>query len=190
MGPVLSHAEAGVPNAETGLPRERCNFQKEPGADGSGGGRDGPAERRRSRPVLTRHLFGILTKALLRFLAGPELPLRCQHYCFPGISCFFKVFLPKCDVLQAPQPISLLLHQTDETIHLPAPRSLAPPYPSLPSSPQDLAETQESRRQKTDPTVSTRGGDMEGLRYSQCPVKTTGCRQILPRGINLFKAAP
>lgn len=41
---------------------------------------------------------------------------------------FFKVFLPRCDVLQAPRPISLLPCQTDETIHLPAPS--LPPHPA------------------------------------------------------------
>lgn len=42
---------------------------------------------------------------------------------------FFKAFLPRCDVLQAPKPISLLPCQTDETIHLAAPSS--PPHPAL-----------------------------------------------------------
>lgn len=53
------------------------------------------------------------------------------------------------------------------------PQTVLPTPPSLPSSPQGLAETQESRRQRAGPSVSTRVGDTEGLWYSPCPVKTT-----------------
>lgn len=147
MGPVLSHAEARVPNADVGLLRERCNFQKEQGADGSAYGRNRPADRRGSRPVLTRHLFGILTKAFGR----PRTPSPLSALLLSRNLLFFKVFLPKCDVLQAPQPISLLLHRTDETIYLPAPHSLAPPCPHSSTHPRTwLRPRSPGGRRRTD----------------------------------------
>lgn len=185
MSPVLSHAEARVPNADVGLLRERRNFQKEQGADGSAYGRNRPADRRGSRPVLTRHLFGILTKAFGR----PRTPSPLSALLLSRNLLFFKVFLPKCDVLQAPQPISLLLHRTDETIHLPAPHSLAPPCPHSPTHPRTwLRPRSPGGRRRTDCLNQRRR--LGGAAAFPPPVQTTACRPILPRGRNIFEAAP
>lgn len=75
---------------------------------------------------------------------------------------FFKVFLPRCDVLQAPQPISLLLCQTDETIRLLAPGSLAPPSPHSPTHPRIWLRPRSPRGRKqaslSPPELATQRG--------------------------------
>lgn len=136
-------------------------------------------------PVLTRHLFGILTKAFGR----PRTPSPLSALLLSRNLLFFKVFLPKCDVLQAPQPISLLLHRTDETIHLPAPHSLAPPCPHSPTHPRTwLRPRSPGGRRRTDCLNQRRR--LGGAAAFPPPVQTTACRPILPRGRNIFEAAP
>lgn len=97
---------------------------------------------------------------------------------------FFKVFLPRCDVLQAPRPISLLLCQTDETIHLPAPpHPHSPTHPRLWLRPRSLRGRRQARLSQ--PELAT----WRGCGVLNAQQRRTRWR-TLPRGINIFTAAP
>lgn len=118
----------------------------------------------RHQPVLSRPPTPLLhwNEALLCSLAGPK-HCSLSALLLSRNLLFFKLFLPRCDILQAPGPTSLPLHRTDETIHLPAPSRLPDTPPSLQPT-QVLAKNQKFWMWKAGLFVSTRAGDTEGLR--------------------------
>lgn len=103
---------------------------------GSGGRRPGPHRPAEAgAPALPLGLRGLQTKALHGPPAGPRLALRCQHYRFPGISCFSKYLCQDVMFCKSRSP-------SPPPVRPPAPS--CPPHPACSPAHPGLAEPQES----------------------------------------------
>lgn len=185
MSPAPWEAGASVPNADEGMLHEWYSLQRERGCPRCP--RPERAFGQQERRLLAdsgprRHR----NQSCARFLAGPAFALRCQHYCFPGISCFSKYFCQDAMFCKPRSPSPFPRH-TDGAIHLAAP-SGAPAPQLAPWAGWDPG----AQEAETGPSVSARAGDAEGLRSSHCPVRTAASWQPPPgRGhLQISQAAP
>lgn len=123
---------------------------------------DRPQARDTSLFSLSPYTSAALEKTLLCSLAGPKHSVRCQHYCFPGISCFSNYICQDmifCKPRDPPPSPSLELMKP--FIFQPQAGSLTP-HPHC-NPPQVLAKNQKFWMWKAGLFVSTRAGDTEGL---------------------------